>query len=99
MFLIGNLLGAVATILYYILWFYMWVVIARAVISWVSPDPSNSIVQFLYRATEPVLEPVRRMLPGGGFGIDFAPLIVILAIYFLQIFLVGSLRDMAFRLR
>jgi YggT family protein len=99
MFLIGNLLAAVATILYYVLWFYMWVVIARAVISWVSPDPYNPIVQFLYRATEPVLEPIRRKLPGGGFGIDFSPLIVILAIYFLQIFLVGSLRDIAFRLR
>jgi YggT family protein len=99
MFLISNLLAAVATILYYILWFYMWVVIARAVISWVSPDPYNPIVQFLYRATEPVLEPIRRRLPGGGLGIDFSPLIVILAIYFLQIFLVGSLRDIAFRLR
>jgi YggT family protein len=99
MFLISNLLAAVATILYYILWFYMWVVIARAVISWVSPDPYNPIVRFLYQATEPVLEPIRSRLPAGGFGIDFSPLIVILAIYFLQIFLVGSLRDIAFRLR
>jgi YggT family protein len=56
-------------------------------------------VQFLYRATEPVLEPIRRRLPSSGFGIDFSPLIVIFAIYFLQIFLVGSLRDIAFRLR
>ena len=99
MFLIGNLLGAVATILNYALWFYMWIVIARAVISWVSPDPYNPIVQFLYRATEPVLEPVRRRLPGGGFGIDFSPLIVILAIYFLDQFLVASLQGIASRLR
>jgi YggT family protein len=99
MFLIGNLLGAVATILHYALWIYMWIVIARAVISWVSPDPYNPIVQFLYRATEPVLEPIRRRMPGGGFGIDFSPLIVIFAIYFLQMFFVGSLQDIAFRLR
>ena len=99
MFLFGNLLAAVATILDYALWFYMLIVIARALISWVSPDPYNPIVQFLYRATEPVLEPIRRRMPGGGLGIDFSPLIVILAIYFLQIFLVGSLRDIAFRLR
>ena len=46
-----------------------------------------------------VLEPIRRRMPGGGFGIDFSPLIVIFAIYFLQIFLIGSLRDIAFRLR
>lgn len=99
MFLFGNLLGAVATLLYYVLWLYMWVVIARAVISWVSPDPYNPIVQFLYRATEPVLQPIRRRLPTGGFGIDFAPLIVIFAIYFLQMFVVRSLQDLAFRLR
>lgn len=99
MFLISNLLAAVATILDYALWFYMLIIIARAVVSWVSPDPYNPIVQFLYRATEPVLEPIRRRIPGGGLGIDFSPLLVILAIYFLQIFLVGSLRDIAFRLR
>src|ERR671930_1376949 len=99
MFLLGNLFGAVATILNYALWFYMWIVIARAVISWVSPDPYNPIVQFLYRATEPVLEPIRRRLPGGGFGIDFSPLIVILAIYFLDEFLVRSLQQIAIQLR
>jgi YggT family protein len=99
MFLIGNLFGAIALILHYALWFYMWIVIARAVISWVSPDPYNPIVQFLYRATEPVLEPIRRRLPGGGFGIDFSPLIVILAIYFLDEFLVRSLQQIAIQLR
>jgi YggT family protein len=99
MFLMGNLLAAIATILNYALWLYMWIIIARAVISWVSPDPDNPIVQFLYRVTEPVLEPIRRRLPGGGLGIDFSPLIVIFAIYFLQMFVVSSLRDMAFRLR
>ena len=99
MFLIGNLFGAIAMILHYALWFYMWIIIARAVISWVSPDPYNPIVQFLYRATDPVLEPIRRRLPGGGFGIDFSPLIVILAIYFLDEFLVRSLQQIAIQLR
>ena len=99
MFLLGNLLAAVATLLYYALWLYMWILIARAVISWVSPDPDNPIVQFLYRATEPVLQPIRRWLPAGSFGIDFSPLIVIFVIYFLQMFLVRSLQDIAFRIR
>src|SRR5262245_117113 len=99
MFLFSNLLGAVAKLLYFVLYLYMLIVIARAVISWVSPDPYNPIVQFLYRATEPVLEPIRRKLPGGGFGIDFSPLIVILAIYFLLLFLVPTLEELAFRLR
>jgi YggT family protein len=99
MFVLGNFFSAVALVLHYALWLYMWIIIARAVISWVSPDPYNPIVQFLYRATEPVLEPIRRKLPGGGFGIDFSPLIVILAIYFLDHFLVGSLQGIAYRLR
>jgi YggT family protein len=99
MFVLGNFFGAIALVLHYALWLYMWVIIARAVISWVSPDPYNPIVQFLYRATEPVLEPIRRKLPGAGFGIDFSPLIVILAIYFLDQFLVASLQGIASRLR
>jgi YggT family protein len=99
MFVLGNLFWAVAEILHYVIWLYIIIVTARAVISWVSPDPYNPIVQFLYRATEPVLEPVRRKLPGGGFGLDFSPLIVILALYFLDMFLVASLRGIALRLR
>jgi YggT family protein len=99
MFVFGNFFGAIALVLHYALHLYMWIVIARAVISWVSPDPYNPVVQFLYRATEPVLEPIRRKLPEGGFGIDFSPLIVILAIYFLDWFLVRSLQDIASSLR
>jgi YggT family protein len=99
MFVLGNFFGAIALVLHYALWLYMWIIIARAVISWVSPDPYNAIVQFLYRATEPVLEPIRRRLPSGGFNIDFSPLIAILAIYFLDHFLVGSLQGIASRLR
>ena len=95
MFVVGNLLSAVATVLDVILTAYIWVVIARALISWVNPDPYNPIVRFLYNVTEPVLRPVRRILPM-GIGIDFSPLIVIAVIYFLQIFVVKTLRDMAF---
>ena len=73
-------------------------IIIRAVISWVNPDPYNPIVQFLYRSTEPVLQPVRRAVPI-GWGIDFSPLVVILAIMFLDQFLVASLRELAWRLR
>jgi YggT family protein len=99
MFVFGNFFGAIAFVLHYALQLYMWIIIARAVISWVSPDPYNPIVQFLYRATEPVLEPIRRRLPGGGFGIDFSPLIAIFAIFFLDRFLVMSLQEIAGNLR
>ena len=98
MFLVANLLSALAQLLGIALHIYMWVIIIRAVISWVNPDPYNPIVQFLYRATEPVLRPVRRYLPV-TWGIDFSPLVVILAIIFLDQFLVASLRELAWRLR
>ncbi len=98
MFILGNLLRALASLLNWALWAYMWILVARAVISWVSPDPYNPIVQFLVRSTEPVLRPVRRLLPLPG-GIDFSPLVVILGLVFLQQFLVPSLLDLAWRLK
>ncbi|MFQ5988838.1 MAG: YggT family protein [Candidatus Methylomirabilales bacterium] len=98
MFVFANLLSAVAQILHLGLFVYMWMIIIRAVISWVNPDPYNPIVQFLHRTTEPVLQPVRRMLPI-AWGIDFSPLVVILGIMFVDQFLVESLRELAWRLR
>jgi len=98
MSVLGNLIIAVANVIDVGLIIYMWVVIIRALISWVSPDPYNPIVRFLYRATEPVLSRVRRLLPIGGMGIDFSPLIVILVIYFLRDFLVRTLTQLASRI-
>ena len=99
MFIAGNLLNALATILDIALTAYMWIIIIRAIVSWVNPDPWNPIVQFLYRATAPVLRPIQRMLPMKGWGIDFSPLVAILAIIFIQKFLVASLSELAWRLR
>lgn len=98
MFVLANLLYAVANVLDIALNIYLWIIIARAILTWVNPDPYNPIVQFLYRATEPVLYPIRRMFPY-GIGIDFSPLIVIMAIYFLRSFLIRTLFDVAARLR
>lgn len=97
MFVMGNALKGVATVLDALLWLYQWIIIARALISWVNPDPWNPIVQFLERATEPVLAPIRRML-GWRTGIDLSPLIAIFAIIFLQYAVVETLRDLAARL-
>ena len=99
MFILANLLIALAQVLDYLLWAYMWIVVARAVISWVNPDPYNPIVRFLYSATEPVLYRFRRALPLYGGGIDFSPILVFVAIIFLQRFLVQSLYDVARSLR
>jgi len=99
MFVAGNFLDAVARILDIALTAYYWIIIVRAIVSWVNPDPWNPIVQFLQRATEPVLAPIRRILPTWRVGIDFSPLVAILAVIFIQQFLVGSLRDLAWRMR
>lgn len=98
MFVLANLLNAVAYILKIVLNIYMWIIIGRALISWVNPDPYNPIVRFLYKATEPLLYRVRRVLPVMG-GLDLSPLVVLLAIMFLQNFLVVSLFDLALRLK
>ncbi|MEX0830421.1 MAG: YggT family protein [Nitrospirales bacterium] len=98
MFIAGNLLEGIATILDTLLWLYMWVIIIRALISWVNPDPWNPIVQFLQRVTDPVLYQIRKRLGMGNMGFDFSPIIAILLIMFLQIAVVGSLRDLAIRM-
>jgi YggT family protein len=90
---------ALARVLDIALTLYLWIIIFRAVISWVNPDPYNPIVQFLYRITEPVMAPIRRRLPFGNIGIDISPIIVILAIIFLQSFLVESIKQWAFTFR
>ncbi|MGA8181750.1 MAG: YggT family protein [Desulfobacterales bacterium] len=91
MFIVGNFIKAVAIILNYALTFYMWIIIANAVLSWVSPDPYNPIVRFINSVTEPVLYRIRSKLPVSFGGIDFSPIIVILGIIFLQNFVVNSL--------
>ncbi len=97
MFVFSNFLDAVASILDMLLTFYMWVIIIRALISWVSPDPYNPIVRFLMAATDPVLRPIQRMLPPMS-GLDLSPLVAIFLIYFLQAFVVRTLHDIAFRM-
>ena len=79
---------------------YMWIVVARAIVSWVNPDPYNPIVVFLRRSTDPVLNPIRRRLPLALIrtGVDFSPLILLLVIIFLQKFLVKSLYELAIKL-
>ena len=98
MFIASNFLAAVAKILDIGLSLYMWIIIGRAVISWVNPDPYNPIVRFLNSVTEPVLYPIRRRMPINLGGIDFSPILVIMAIIFLQTFLVQSLIQLAARL-
>jgi len=95
MFVVNNFVMAIAGIIDFLLTVYMWVIIGRAVVSWVNADPYNPIARFLFEVTEPLLGRIRRMLPVNMGGLDFSPVILILIIMFLQSFLVPTLRHMA----
>jgi YggT family protein len=88
----------IADVLHLAIQVYILIIIIRAVISWVSPDPYNPIVRFLYRVTEPVLRPLRHRLPDLG-GLDISPMVVILVLWFTQSVVLGWLREMAYGLR
>jgi YggT family protein len=98
MFMLTNFLLALAKLIDFVLSAYIWVVIARAVISWVSADPYNPVVRFLVQVTDPILSRIRRFLPPMG-GIDLSPMVLILAIIFLQSFLVPTLKQIALTLQ
>ena len=100
MFILSNFISAVAYILDILFTILYWLILIRALISWVNPDPGNAIVQFLYKATEPILEPVRKRLPlAFRLGIDISPIIVFLLIIFLKSFLIKSLFDLSLWIR
>jgi len=97
MFVLANFVEALASVVGILLTIMYWLILIRALISWVNPDPFNPIVQFLMRVTEPILEPIRRLLP--PLPLDISPIIAFFIIIFLQRFLVSSLYDLASRLQ
>ncbi len=98
MFVIGNLLTAIANILDFLIQALILVLFINALLSWVRPDPSNPIVMFLDRVSDAVCGPIRRLIPTVIGGIDFAPFIAMLALYFIRMFVVESLRGIAVRM-
>ena len=96
--MLGNFILAIAKLINFALSAYIWIVIGRAVISWVNADPYNPIVRFLIQVTDPILLRIRRYIPSMG-GIDLSPMILILAIVFLQSFLVPTLRQIGMSLQ
>jgi len=93
--LLANLLNGLAIVVDMILSMAMWMLIISALISWVNPDPFNPIVRFLHAVTQPMLKPIRRLVPPLGGRIDISPIILIIVIVFLQAFLVGSMKSYA----
>jgi len=98
MFVMSNFLYAAATILDYALTIANWLIIIRALISWVNPDPYNPIVQFLYKTTEPLLAPFRRLVPAYSVGLDISPIFALVFIWFLKLFLVRTIFGIAMRM-
>lgn len=90
MFILGNFLLALAKLINIAFSAYIWIVIGRAIISWVNPDPYNPIVRFLAQVTDPVLDKIRRYLPPMG-GFDLSPMLLIFGLIFLQSFIVPTL--------
>ncbi|PIQ88559.1 MAG: hypothetical protein COV72_07425 [Candidatus Omnitrophica bacterium CG11_big_fil_rev_8_21_14_0_20_42_13] len=108
MFVIANFLIFLGNIFYMfaprLLDFFVLIIIIRVIISWVHADPYNPLVQFINKITEPVLYPIRKMLPSDfRFGIDISPMIAVFAIYvlqyFLRSFLAPTLFDLAAQLK
>ena len=98
MFVLGNLLQAISSVLNVVLQSLLLIILINALLSWVHPDPSNPIVRFLDRISDLICDPIRRLFPTQVSGIDFAPFIAMLAIWLLQMFLVGTLNDLAARM-
>ena len=97
MFVLATFMLALAAVVGIVLTVFYWLILFRAIISWVNPDPFNPIVQFVHRVTEPVLEPLRRLLP--PMPVDISPVLAFLGIIFLRSFLVRTLYDLAMRLQ
>ncbi|MCF6179451.1 MAG: YggT family protein [Geopsychrobacter sp.] len=91
----GSVLIALARLVDLVFNFYIFIVVARALVSWVSPDPYNPIVRFLHKATDPVLYRLRQLLPFSTGALDFTPMILIFGLYLLQGFLVNLLYSLS----
>lgn len=99
MFVIGDVLVGVGQVLSMLLEIYMWVVIIRAVLSWVRPDPYNPIVRFIYGLVDPVTYRLSRILPTRVGMVDISPIILIVAIYLMKLVVVRIIIDTGLRLR
>lgn len=96
MILLANILSTVAMVLRMLLNIYFWIVIAAALVTWVSPNPYNAIVRTLRMLTEPLFYKVRKWLPFTyRFGLDFSPVIVLIAIELANGIIVKSLAEYA----
>lgn len=98
MFVLGDFFIALARLVELLITILSWLIVVRVLISWVNPDPFNPIVQFLYKATDPILAPIRKFLPTLG-PLDISPIVAFLILYFLNQFLVQALVNLGMKLK
>jgi YggT family protein len=79
------------SLLYNIIRIYEVILLARILMSWIRPDPYHPVVQWLRKLTDPVLEPVRRLLPLNAGGIDFSPMVVFIVLEVIERILRGQM--------
>ncbi len=89
------LIQALATVIDMLLNVYSFLIIGRAIISWVNPDPYNPIVNFLHTATEPVMRYARKIIPPIGGTVDISPIVVLVLIHLVRITIVQLLFDLS----
>ena len=98
MFVMGNFFQGLAVVAGYLIDIMWWLIVIRALLSWVNPDPYNQIVQFIEHSTEWMLQPLRQLIPAYKVGIDISPILAIGILYFLKVFLVQTLIGISLRL-
>jgi YggT family protein len=97
-FVLGNLLNAVAWVLDNIITLYILIIVINALLSWVRPDPFNPIVRLLGTLSDFICDPIRRLIPMHSLGVDLSPIVAVLFLYFTKLFVVQTLHDLASRM-
>lgn len=98
MLILANSLRGIAIVLSMLINLMLLLLLVRVIVSWVNADPYNPIVRFIVNATEPLLRPLRRIMPAIG-SLDLSPILLVLILYFIKAALVDTLYDQAERMR
>jgi len=99
MILFANFLLASSRVIHIALMVYIWILVGRVILSWIQVPSLYQIAVILYRITEPVLKPVRKFVPPYRMGgLDISPMIVILILWFLDMFVVRSMTLYAYQI-
>ena len=95
MFILGNFLIAIGRVLHIVIYFFYFVIIIAAVLSWLRPNPYHPVINIIYRLSDIIVNPIRRFVPPLGF-VDISPFITLLILYFIDLFIVRSIIQLGY---